>query len=49
MFRKIFLGSVRVSTSSALLSRVGWCGLIVWKDLVGSATIERNGLLRLED
>lgn len=43
------MGSLRVSTSSALLSRAGWCGLIVWKDLVDSAGIKRNKLLRLED
>lgn len=49
MFGKICLGSAGGSSSSALLSRVDWCGLIVWKDLVGSATIERNKLLRVEE
>lgn len=49
IFRKICLGLARVATSSALLSRVTWCGLIVWKDLVGSAATERNKLLRLKE
>lgn len=47
MFGKIYLGSARASTSSAWLSMVGWYGLIVWKDLVGSSTTDRNKLLRL--
>lgn len=47
MFWKIYLGSARASISSAWLSMVGWYGLIVWKDLVGSSTTERNKLLRL--